>query len=71
MRRRWRLVCKGTWTECGAWWRATGVWDSGLLSPAGGQFQMKFMQPGTFPYHCTIHPPSLYPGFAGAVVVTQ
>jgi len=27
------------------------------------------MQPGIYGYHCSIHPPSLYPGFLGIVVV--
>jgi len=61
-----------------------GVWNSDALSPpgsgggmyggggsAGGTFDFTFMQPGTFPYHCAIHPPNLYPGFTGTVTVTQ
>ena len=47
-----------------------GVWDSGMLG-AGGMFQETFTQPGTFGYHCTNHPPNLYPGFVGTVTVTQ
>jgi YVTN family beta-propeller protein len=31
------------------------VWDSGSLSP-NGTFTMTFSQPGTYAYHCTIHP---------------
>jgi plastocyanin len=33
----------------------TGVWDSGVL-PAGKSFSFKFNSPGTFAYHCAIHP---------------
>jgi len=46
-----------------------GVWDSGQL-PVGGTFQMTFTKTGTFGYHCTNHPPSIYPQFVGTVVVT-
>ena len=52
-----------------------GLWDRGALSPvapgsaAGGSFRFTFMQPGTYGYHCSIRPPSLYPGFVGIVVV--
>jgi plastocyanin len=31
-----------------------GIWDSGDLEP-GKTFSYTFTQPGTFPYHCTIH----------------
>ena len=48
-----------------------GVWNSGLLSPNAGTFEMTFSTTGTFPYHCSIHPPSVYPGFVGTVTVTQ
>lgn len=30
-------------------------WDSGTMQ-AGGSYRMTFNTPGTFPYHCTIHP---------------
>lgn len=33
----------------------TGVWDSGTLG-TGATFAFTFNQPGTFPYHCNIHP---------------
>jgi len=33
----------------------TGVWDSGTLQTGKG-FQRTFSVPGTFPYHCEIHP---------------
>ena len=32
----------------------TGVWDSGILSPAQS-FSFTFAQAGTYPYHCAIH----------------
>jgi plastocyanin len=41
---------------------ATG-WNSGVVAP-GGQFSVAFQTPGSFPYHCTIHP-----GMVGRVVV--
>ena len=59
-----------------------GLWSSATLSAptsgggyggggtAGGVFDFKFTQPGTFPYHCSLHPPSMYPGFTGMVTVT-
>ena len=58
-----------------------GVWTSGTLSApgggggygggsAGGTFSFTFMTPGTFGYHCVIHPPSMFPSFVGSVVVT-
>ena len=59
-----------------------GVWSSATLGAptsgggyagggtAGGVFDFKFTQPGTFPYHCSLHPPSMYPGFTGMVTVT-
>lgn len=63
-----------TWTNNGPSAHTTtsdgGVWDSGTLG-AGGTFQFTFTQPGTFSYHCTIHPPNLYPGFTGTVTVTS
>jgi plastocyanin len=33
----------------------TNVWDSGNI-PSGQSFSYTFTSPGTFPYHCTIHP---------------
>lgn len=38
-------------------------WNSGVVAP-GGQFSQTFQTPGTFSYHCTIHP-----GMVGTVVV--
>src|SRR5262249_22651268 len=53
-----------------------GVWDSGPLNPSNGggtarTFQVTFTKAGTCAYHCMIPRPSLYPGFTGAVTVTQ
>jgi plastocyanin len=48
-----------------------GVCDSPVLSPNAGTFEMTFSTTGTFPYHCSIHPPSVYPGFVGTITVTQ
>lgn len=56
------------------------LWDSGSLSPpsatgaysggSGATFSYTFMTPGTYTYHCSLHPPTLYPAFVGSVVVT-
>jgi plastocyanin len=39
------------------------AWDSGIVAP-GGQFSFTFQTPGTFTYHCAIHP-----GMVGTVTV--
>jgi plastocyanin len=41
----------------------TPGWDSGIVAP-GGQYSRSFQSPGTFQYHCAIHP-----GMVGTVVV--
>jgi len=56
------------------------VWDSGTLGApsgggygggtAGGTYQFTFNTPGTYNYHCKIHPASTYPSFTGAITVT-
>jgi plastocyanin len=39
---------------------------------AAGTFQFRFNMPGTYNYHCSLHPPSMgYSGFTGTIVVTQ
>ena len=58
-----------------------GAWDSGPLGPTSagagggygggaGGYQLVFATPGTYRYHCAIHPPSRFPGFTGVLVVT-
>lgn len=42
----------------------TGVWDSGSLA-AGKSFSFTFNTPGTFAYHCAIHP-----SMKGTITVT-
>jgi len=39
------------------------LWESGTLTP-GRQFSFTFRTPGTFTYHCSIHP-----GMVGTIVV--
>jgi plastocyanin len=58
------------------------LWDSGPLgapmsgggygngSSHGASFDFSFTQPGTYPYHCSLHPVSSYPNFTGTVIVT-
>ncbi len=61
-----------------------GAWNSGTLSApsgggqygggaAGGSYHFVFTAPGTYGYHCALHPPSLpqYAGFTGTITVTQ
>jgi plastocyanin len=32
------------------------LWDSGGLPPPNGSFSTMFSEPGTYAYHCSIHP---------------
>jgi plastocyanin len=43
----------------------TGVFDSGNLEP-GDSFEFRFDVPGTYPYHCEIHP-----SMQGTVIVSN
>ena len=58
-----------------------GTWDSGQLSgptsgggygggSAGATYQYTFTAAGTYAYHCSNHPPSVYPSFTGTITVT-
>lgn len=58
-----------------------GVWDSGTLGAptmgggygggsAAGSYQFTFNIAGTYGYHCSIHPPLMYPNFRGTINVT-
>jgi plastocyanin len=38
---------------------------SSMINPSGGSFSFTFSQPGTYTYHCTIHP-----NMKGTIVVT-
>lgn len=73
------------WTNAGPSAHTTtsddGAWASATLGApqggdgygggsAGGTFDFKFTQAGTYPYHCSLHPPSSYPGFTGTITVT-
>jgi len=41
----------------------------GSMSRAGASFQFTFTQPGTYRYHCVMHPPADYPAFVGVITV--
>jgi plastocyanin len=45
-----------------------GLFDSGILTP-GQEFAYTFSQPGTYPYHCTLHGAPGGVGHAGTVIV--
>ena len=45
-----------------------GLFDSGTLTP-GREFAYTFTQPGTYPYHCTIHGAPGGVGHSGTVIV--
>ena len=73
-----------TWTNMGPSAHTTtsdtGVWSSATMAApgggnpygggsGGGVFQFTFNTAGTFGYHCSLHPPSMHPGFTGTITV--
>jgi plastocyanin len=57
-----------TWTNNDNMIHTVTANDSSFSSgniPAGGNYSRTFTSPGTYPYHCTIHP-----GMKGTIVVT-
>ena len=49
---------------------APPVWDSNVRTGVGQQFTRTFSDPGTFPYHCTVHGAAGGIGMAGTITVT-
>jgi plastocyanin len=41
------------------------------MALVAGSDGFKFNTPGTYGFHCTLHPPSTNPGFVGTVTVTE
>jgi len=63
----------GTWASPSLAAPSGGGADPGYSASsamAGGTFDFAFTQPGTYPYHCSLHPPSSFPGFTGTITVT-